>query len=139
MIIDTMFEESGDISVWRSDEFKIPLVLKITEEKVDGNAEKSKFIPIAAMNLFALKVSITQEIIIVSIIEVKIVIIKLNKKDFVSVKNRKKRNAERLTIPSKKRAKVPVNSEKSAPSEHKMSGQQKEIMFSIMQLLSFIK
>ena len=25
MIIDTMFEESGDISVWRSDEFKIPL------------------------------------------------------------------------------------------------------------------
>ena len=111
MIIDTMFEESGDISVWRSDEFKIPLVLKITEEKVDGNAEKSKFIPIDAMNLFALKVSIIQEIIIVSVIEVKIVIIKLNKKDFVSVKNRKKRNAERLTIPSKKRAKVPVNSE----------------------------
>lgn len=129
--MEKMFEKSGEISVWSSDEVKIPLVLKKIEEKTDGNAEKRRFIPIAAMNLFALNFSIVHEKTAVSKIEVKIVKIKLRQNDFVIEKKRKNKKAAKLTIPSKKRAKVPVNSENSAPSEHKTSGQQNEIIFNI--------
>ena len=129
--MEKMFEKSGEISVWNSDEVKIPLVLKKIEEKTDGNAEKRRFIPIAAMNLFALNFSIVHEKTAVSKIEVKIVKIKLRQNDFVIEKKRKNKKAAKLTIPSKKRAKVPVNSENSAPSEHKTSGQQNEIIFNI--------
>ena len=110
-IIDKTLQNEGVIFCDKIVELIIPLVLKKIEEKVDGRAENNKFNPIDAINLFELNFDIKKEKNPVIMIEDKSVKIILKKIEEVSLKNKKNINAEKLTIPSRKSARLPVNSE----------------------------
>lgn len=110
-MIVIMFDCKGVIVCDKMEELKIPLVLKIIDENVDGNAENKRFNPIEAINLFALNFAIKKEKNPVMIIERIMVKIKLNIIEDVNSKNAKNKKAEKLTIPSRKSARLPVNSE----------------------------
>ena len=110
-IIDKTLQNEGVIFCDKIVELRIPLVLKKIEEKVDGRAENKRFNPIEAINLFALNFAIKKEKNPVMIIERIMVKIKLNVIEDVNSKNAKNKKAEKLTIPSRKSARLPVNSE----------------------------
>ena len=107
-MIVIMFDCKGVIVCDKMEELKIPLVLKIIDENVDEN---KRFNPIEAINLFALNFAIKKEKNPVMIIERIMVKIKLNVIEDVNSKNAKNKKAEKLTIPSRKSARLPVNSE----------------------------
>lgn len=113
-------------------EVKTPLVLKNKDENKETEAEKIRFIPKEAINLFAFVFSINKEKIPV----IKIVVIIVSKipvdKDPVETVKPKPKKAEKPISPSKKRAKLPVYSLKRAPIEARINGHEKDIISKII-------
>lgn len=108
-------------------EVKTPLVLKINDEKTEIKLPNKRFIEIATMNFFARNFSAKNEKTRTKIEQVKTEKRIPKKIEFVFTQKVKVQNAEKEINPSKKSAREPVHSLKSAPVPAKRSGQEEKI------------